>query len=87
MTDEKYKGNGKEFWEDFGKMKSRMHNVEEDIDEILHNHLVHIEANISSIEKKLNSRPSWSVSIVITFLTGLCVLLIREWFVLQTMLH
>lgn len=45
--------------------------MKESLERIENNHLIHIDAKIEELEKRLNGRPSWVVSIIITLLVGL----------------
>jgi len=82
-----YEDNGKKFWEDFGKLKARMNGIEQDIADIKNNHLKHISSELSDIKKSINGRPSWPVFWIITTLTAVCVVLLRECFTLFNMIH
>jgi len=50
--------------------------IKEDIGEIKDNHLNSIYKKIDLIEERLNKRPTWLLSIIITFLSSVVFLLV-----------
>jgi len=64
--------------QDWSRLNERIASLETNMEQLLTNHLKHIEAEMQWIKERLSKgyRPPWSVVVVITFLTSICVGLI-----------
>lgn len=54
--------------------------ITDKIDELIHNHIRHLQDSIRDVESKMNSRPSWLISLIITTLVGLVTYFITRSF-------
>jgi hypothetical protein len=62
---------------DWTEIKERLAKLEADMEQIMDVHLKHCLRELQCIHKKMESpRPSWTVTIIITILSSLCVGLI-----------
>lgn len=63
--------------EDWINLNERIITVETELHSLINNHIKHLADDITYIKEKMNGkRPSWSVSVIITFLCSLSVALI-----------
>jgi len=61
--------------QDWSDLKERLATVEANLEQIMNNHLVHIQEEVTWIKNRLNGsyRPPWAIVAIITFLSALSV--------------
>jgi hypothetical protein len=59
--------------EDMLSLIERVARLEQKVDDVISNHIYHIRKDIEDIKRRINGRPSWAVSIVLTVLSSLVV--------------
>lgn len=53
-------------------LKISLASLESAVKELASNHIPHLEAKIDILTTQMSGRPSWTITIIITLLTGLC---------------
>ncbi|KKM89776.1 hypothetical protein LCGC14_1245290 [marine sediment metagenome] len=62
-----------------GSTEAKLNNIEKCLKDIKDNHLHSIYDKIDNINTKLSvNRPTWTITVIITFLVSLVLLLLRE---------